>query len=85
MDCFKYKIQLSERTTKKYFFFFKQNLQTTQFKNLRAQASEADYYIVIIHLTGEQVQQSRPLPELGHVELKRQPCWRHEAAQCWAE
>lgn len=42
MDCFKYKIQLSERTTKT---FLETNLQTTQFKNLRAQASEAEYYM----------------------------------------
>lgn len=48
MDCFKYKIQLFERKTK---CFLKKNqknktetnLQITQFKNLRAQASEADY------------------------------------------
>lgn len=53
MDCFEYKIQLSERTTKRL-SFLKTNLQTTQFKNVRAQASEADYYIVIIHRTGEQ-------------------------------
>lgn len=56
MDCLSTKYN-SERTTKstlkKKFF-----LQTTQFVNLRAQASEADYYIVIIHLTGEKVQQS---------------------------
>lgn len=47
MNCFEYKIQLWENNKK--VFFLKTNLQTTEFKNWRAQASEADYYIVIIH------------------------------------
>lgn len=79
MDCFKYKIQLSERTTK--VFFLKTNLQTTQFKNSRAQASEADYYIVVIHLTGEEAQQSRQIPEFAHVRPTWQPCWCCKSAQ----
>lgn len=68
MDCFKYKIQLSERT--KSNFSFKTHSQTTQFKNLSAQASEADYYIVIIHLTGG----------AGAAKLSVTRAWPR---QCW--
>lgn len=68
MDSFKYKIQLWENNNnKKNLSFLKANLQTTRNKNLRVQASEADYYIVIIHVTGEQVQRRRQPPELEHV------------------
>lgn len=47
--------------------FFKV-IQTTQIKNLRAQASEAGFYIVIILLKGERLQQSHQRLELGHIK-----------------
>lgn len=65
MDCFKYKIQLSERITKSLF----KNKFTTQFKNLGAQASEADYYIVYIYLTGGTRAAEPSVRERGHVRL----------------
>lgn len=59
MDCLKYKIQLSEKNNKNR-LFPKTNLQTNQFKDLRAQASEADYYIVYIYLTGTPPRAAEP-------------------------
>lgn len=53
MDCFKYKIQLSERTTRS---FLKKQIYKQLNSNIRAQASEADYYIVIIRFTGGTVE-----------------------------
>lgn len=54
MDCFKYKIQLSERTTQS---FLKKQIYKQLNSNLRAQAFEANYYyIVIICFTGGTVE-----------------------------
>lgn len=62
MDCFKYKIQLSERTTQKVFWKKqnkkkpKRNLQTVQFKLKRAGLWSWFYDIVIIRFPGGTVE-----------------------------